>query len=111
MSREERERLHDILEAIDAIRSHAAVAGDAPPDLVRDAILYRLVVIGEAVKALPREMLVQQSNVNWRGIAGLRDLLTHEYFRIERERIDEIVEQHLDPLGQAVEEILAELDA
>lgn len=111
MSRKERQRLHDMLEAIDAIRAHAALADDAPPELVRDAILYRLVVIGEAVKALPRERLARQPNVNWRGIAGLRDLLTHEYFRIERERIDDIVEQHLDPLGHAVAEILAELDA
>ena len=111
MSREQRERLHDILEAIDAIRSHGALADEAPSELVRDAILYRLVVIGEAVKALPRDRLVRQSNVNWRGIAGLRDLLTHEYFRIERARIDEIVEQHLDPLEQAVGEILAELEA
>ena len=57
MSREERERLHDMLEAIDAIRSHAAVVDKASPELVRDAILYRLVVIGEAVKALPQESL------------------------------------------------------
>ena len=33
------------------------------------------------------------------------------YFRIERERIDEVVEQHLDPLNQAVPEFLAELGA
>jgi uncharacterized protein with HEPN domain len=111
VSREERDRLHDMLEAIDAIRSHAAVVDKASPELVRDAILYRLVVIGEAVKALPRERLARQPNVNWRGIAGLRDLLTHEYFRIARERIDEIIDQHLDPLEQAVDEMVAELDA
>lgn len=110
MSREERERLHDILEAIDAIRGHAAVADSAPPELVRDAILYRLVVIGEAVKAMPRDRLSRRPSVNWRGIAGLRDLLTHEYFRIERERIDEIIDQHLDPLDEAVGEMIAELD-
>ena len=110
MSREERERLHDILEAIDAIRGHAAVADEAPPELARDAILYRLLVIGEAVKALPNELRTQRPEVNWRGIAGLCDLLTHEYFRIERERIDEIVEQHLDALEQAVGEILLQLD-
>ena len=110
MSREERERLHDILGAIDAIRSHAAVADSAPPELVRDAILYRLVVIGEAVKALPPAKLARQPSVNWRGIAGLRDLLTHEYFRIERERIDEIIDQHLDPLDEAVGTMVAGLD-
>ena len=109
MSREERERLHDILEAIDAVRGHAAVSDNSPPQLVRDAILYRLVIIGEAAKFLPEEVRVRQPQINWRGIAGLRDLLTHEYFRIERERIDEIVDKHLDPLARAVAEILGEL--
>ena len=109
MSREERERLHDILEAIDAVRDHAAVSDNSPPQLVRDAILYRLVIIGEAAKFLPEEVRVRQPQINWRGIAGLRDLLTHEYFRIERERIDEIVDKHLDPLARAVAEILGEL--
>lgn len=107
MSREQRERLHDILEAIDAVRAHAAAGGAAPAETVRDAILYRLLVIGEAVKALPPELRDRQPDVNWRGITGLRDLLTHEYFRIERNRIDDIVDQHLDPLEQAVGELLA----
>jgi uncharacterized protein with HEPN domain len=109
VTRENRERLHDILEAIDAIRGHATVADDASPDLVRDAILYRLVVIGEAVKALPDEVRSGAPEINWRGIAGLRDLLTHEYFRIERVRIDEVVERELDPLDEAVAQLLAGL--
>ena len=109
MSREDGERLHDILEAIDVIRRHAAQTEAAPPELVRDAILYRLVVIGEAVKALPTERTAQRPEINWRGIAGLRDLLTHEYFRIERERIDEILVKELDPLDQAVGAMLAEI--
>ena len=110
MSRRDRERLHDILEAIDDVRGHAMAADIAPADVVRDAILYRLVVIGEAVRALPDDLLARQPGINWRGIGGLRNLLTHEYFRIDRRRIDDIVDAHLDPLQEAVSYLLAELE-
>lgn len=110
MSREERERLHDILAAIDGIRGHATQADDAAADLVRDAILYRLLVIGEAVKSLPREMLARHPEIDWRGIGGLRDLMAHEYFRIEQGRVDEIVRIHLDPLERAVGVLLTRID-
>jgi uncharacterized protein with HEPN domain len=106
VSREERERFQDILDSIQAIRSHAASA-DNSPLLVLDAILYRLVVIGEAVRAVSDETRSQHPDINWRGIAGLRDLLTHEYFRVDRKRIDDIIEQHLEPLARAVNQLLA----
>ncbi len=109
MSREERERLHDILEAIDAIRGHLAAGETSAPEVVRDAILYRLVVIGEAVKALPEDLTASKPEISWKGISGLRDILTHEYFRVDRARIDEILEQHLDPLEAAVGELLEDL--
>lgn len=106
MSREDRERLHDILDAIASIRAHSASAALVPGDVVRDAILYRLVVIGEAVKALPESVKAEQADLNWRGIAGLRDLLTHEYFRIESNRIDELLGEPLEALEQAVARLL-----
>jgi len=106
VSREDRERLQDILDAINAIRAHAAAAIVAPEDVVRDAILYRLVAIGEAVKALPDALLARSDSVNWRGIAGLRDLLTHEYFRIDATRVDELLGQPLDALEVAVTSLL-----
>ena len=108
MSREDRERLHDVLEAIDAIRGHAASLDDAPGAIVRDAILYRLVVIGEAVKAIPEATRAARPDINWRGIAGLRDLLTHEYFRIDSDRIQELLGEPLDTLEQAVGELLSQ---
>lgn len=108
MSREDRERLRDILEAIDAIRGHVMSLDAVPSDVVRDAILYRLVVIGEAARAMPDATKAQRADVNWRGIAGLRDILTHEYFRIEPARIDELLGEPLDALEQAIASLLAD---
>lgn len=72
---------------------------------VRDAILYNLVIIGEAVKHVGDTTREEAPDIPWRRIAGLRDLLTHEYFRIELGAIQKIVERDLRPLERAIEEL------
>ena len=57
MSDRERQRLADIQAAIDAIRSHLQ-RGDLTDGLIFDAVRIRLLEIGEAVKALPDDLLV-----------------------------------------------------
>ena len=95
------ERLSDIAAAITAIRAHLATA-DVSTDLRRDAILYNLLVIGEAVKALGEQTRARQPEVPWRQIAGLRDLIAHEYFRIDMDEIQSIVDQELKALSSAI---------
>lgn len=59
MTRDERERLRDIKEAIAAIRAHLARGSERPGAgdnaLLHDALLFQFVVIGEAVKRLAPE--------------------------------------------------------
>jgi uncharacterized protein with HEPN domain len=104
VTRGDAERLRDIKDAIAAIRSHSASAGE--PRLRRDALLYNLVIVGEAVKRLGPETTARHPEIPWKSIAGLRDLLTHEYFRIEMAEIRKIIDRDLGPLGAAVEGLL-----
>lgn len=87
MSRDEQERLRDIKDAIIAIRRHLEQAGKttaAKEDpLLHDALLFQFVVIGEAVKHLAPETRDAAPEIPWIDIAGLRDLIAHEYFRID----------------------------
>lgn len=112
MSRDERERLRDIKDAIDAIRAHLERSGatetQADDLLLHDALLFQFVVIGEAVKNLSPETRESEPQIPWSDIAGLRDLIAHEYFRIEIGRIIEIVDRDLPPLGQAVDRLLGD---
>ncbi len=106
MTRDESARLDDIAEAIRRIRGIAGPARARTPAaeaLVRDAILYNLVIVGEAVKHLGAATTGRAPDIPWRRIAGLRDLLTHEYFRIEMDAIRKIVDRDLGPLERAVE--------
>jgi uncharacterized protein with HEPN domain len=109
MSRDEQERLRDIQEAIAVIREHVAKTGKAKADkedsLLHDALLFQFVVIGEAVKHLGPETREAAPEIPWADIAGLRDLIAHEYFRIDIDRVLEIAERDLPPLERAISRI------
>jgi uncharacterized protein with HEPN domain len=76
VSYREQQRLADIQAAIDAIHSHLQ-RGGLSDGLVFDAVRIRLLEIGEAVKALPAELLDSQPSIPWRQIARMRDHLAH----------------------------------
>lgn len=50
---------------------------------IQDAIIRRIEIIGEAVKNLPREVKNKYSDIPWKRIAGMRDILIHEYWGID----------------------------
>jgi uncharacterized protein with HEPN domain len=110
VSRNEQDRLRDIRDAIVAIREHLARAGEQSSDedaaLLHDALLFQFVVIGEAVKNLAPETRESEPEIPWTDVAGLRDLIAHEYFRIEIDRVLAIVQRDLLPLEQAIDRLL-----
>jgi len=112
VSRDESDRLRDIKDAIVAIKEHLAPARGEPPGeadrLLHDALLFQFVVIGEAVKHLATETREAAPEIPWADVAGLRDLIAHEYFRIEVDRILAIVERDLPPLERAIDQLLGE---
>jgi uncharacterized protein with HEPN domain len=112
VSRNERERLRDIKDAIVAIHGHLSRARkqQAPRDdaLLHDALLFQFVVIGEAVKNLAPETRESEPESRGQMSPGLRDLIAHEYFRIEIDRVLAIVERDLPPLERAIDRLLNE---
>jgi uncharacterized protein with HEPN domain len=76
--------------------------------LLHDAVLYEFIVLGEAVKHLSSVTRAQAPEVPWQDVAGLRDLIAHEYFYIEMPRVLEIVERDLPVLEQAIIRLLAD---
>ena len=59
----------------------------AADDLVTDAVLRNLELLGEAAKQIPDSVRDRHPEVPWRRIAGLRDVLAHAYFGLEDETI------------------------
>ena len=76
----------------------------------QDAVARRIEVIGEAVKRLPESLCQQHPEVPWREIAGARDVLIHEYFRIDVRLAWEMVQKDIPDLAARIRKILRELE-
>ena len=108
MSRPDEARLGDIVEAIAAIRDHLT-RGDLHDGLVYDAVRVRLIEIGEAVKGIDPNLLDGASGVPWKEIARMRDHLAHRYFDTEHAIVQDVVDNDLGPLAEAVESLINRL--
>lgn len=102
MTYRDEQRLADITAAITAIRSHAQ-RGSLTDGLVFDAVRIRLLEIGEAVKALPAELLDREPLIPWNQIARMRDHLAHRYFDTTHSIVQATIDNDLDVLADAVD--------
>lgn len=66
--------------------------------MVYDAVIRNLEVLGEAAENIPDEVRGQSPQVEWRKIAGLRDVLAHVYFGLEDETLWDIVRNKIPAL-------------
>ena len=114
MPRDVTQYLRDILQAIRDIEQYTAGAKDFDAfssDAMRiHAILYNLEIIGEAIKNIPATMKKKYSYVEWRKMAGLRDILAHEYFGISLEIVWGVIKNNLPVVKEQIEGILSEIE-
>lgn len=104
--------LNDILKSVRKIQKYTEgkVYDDfIENDLLVDGVIRNLEVIGEAVKNIPAGFRKKYPFVEWKSIAGLRDILIHEYFGIDYELLWDIVENKIPSLGKQIEAILKDL--
>ena len=110
MSRDYKVYLQDVLEAAQKVRQFTAgftldtFSQDAK---TLDAVVRNLEIIGEAVKHLPEDVRSRYPGLDWKKIAGLRDILIHEYFGVNVEVIWDVVRQKIPELEKAVHALSA----
>lgn len=109
MSRQDEARLGDILEAVEAIRDHLT-RGDLHDGLVYDAVRVRLIEIGEAVKGIDPDLLGGAPGVPWKEIARMRDHLAHRYFDTDHAIVQDVLDNDLGPLAEAVRSLIDRID-
>jgi uncharacterized protein with HEPN domain len=73
-----------------------------------DAVVRNLEIIGEAAKQIPVDMRARYPQVEWRKIAGLRDVIAHEYFGIDEDILWDVVGNRVPALLDDLQRILAE---
>jgi uncharacterized protein with HEPN domain len=112
MPRDFRVYLDDILAAIGKILRYTAGLSSeefAADEKTLDAVIRNLEIVGEATKKVPVDIRAAHSEVDWGKIAGLRDILIHEYFGIDTMILWDIVQNKLPQLEEQVRRILTEM--
>jgi uncharacterized protein with HEPN domain len=104
------ERLRDIHEAIARIEKYTQQDRTSfdQNELVQTWVIHHLEIIGEAARAIPQEYRQAHPDIPWGQISGMRNILIHMYFGIDRDIVWAVVEHDLPHLKSSVQEILTE---
>lgn len=72
----------------------------------QDAVIRRLEILGEAVKRVPHDVRERHPHIPWKQIAGMRDVLIHEYADVSLPRVWKVITGELAPLKRTMQEML-----
>lgn len=101
--------LQDIQESILAIEEYTRdIAEDEfySNRQLQDAIVRRLEIIGEAVKNIDADFRDKYPQIPWKKVAGMRDVVAHEYFGVKLDRVWDVVRNDLPRLKKEIFEIM-----
>jgi len=73
------------------------------------AVLYNLAIIGEAAGSLLPEIEILYPEIPWVDIRGIRNIVVHEYFRVNLEIIWKTIQTDLPPLIQQLQEVMEQI--
>lgn len=109
--RDDRERILDMLEAIDRIERHTEKGREAfeRDELIQTWVVHHLEIIGEAASKLSQEFRDTHQEVPWPQIVAMRNVIAHEYFGIDLDAVWQVVERDLPELTQKLNTIEQEL--
>ncbi len=104
--------LADMLESIEKIERYTRGLNFeqfAANDLVVDAVVRNLEIIGEAARRIPEALRQRYPDVPWRRVVGLRNVVVHEYFDVDLGIVWTIVRENLPTLKEFLRNMLADL--
>jgi len=108
MKRDYRLYFDDILESINRIKAYIkgiTLEEFLRNDLIFDAVIRNLEVIGEAANKVPDSIKEEYAMIPWQRMVGLRNVLIHEYFGVDREIVWKIVSEDLPKTIVLIEKV------
>jgi uncharacterized protein with HEPN domain len=107
--RETAERLQDIYEAIKRIEKYTQAGREVfdQDELVQTWVIHHLEIVGEAARAIPQDYRNAHPEISWGQISGMRNILIHMYFGIDRDIVWAVVERDLPLLKSSIKTLLA----
>ncbi len=110
--RDPKERLRDILEAIEAIERYLKRGRTAfeQDELLQGWFVRHLQIIGEAARAIPEDVRALAPEIEWGKIVGMRNILVHGYFQIDADIVWHAASRDAPALKPAIERLLNRLE-
>ena len=110
--KDERLYLSNIQECIERIEEYTQAGKEEfmRTKMIQDAVIRNFEIIGEATKGLSPNLRSKYSDVPWQQMAGLRDVLIHDYLKVNLNLVWQIIEQNLADLKSQVTAILRNLN-
>ncbi len=105
--------VRDMLKAIDKVSRYTEgmdAATFADDEVIVDAVLRNLEVLGEAARNVPGEVRDDHPEIPWRRMVGFRNIVAHVYFGVDLENVWKIVSENVPPVRPALERLLEELE-
>ena len=106
--RDNRERLEDIIEAINRIEKYATKGKKEfqNNELIQNWFISNLQIIGEAVNKLDYELKENNPDIPFKEIIGMRNILVHGYFDIDLNIVWNVIENELTPFKNKIIELI-----
>lgn len=105
--------LKDILEAICKIEKYTedlSFDDFFENELIQDGVVRNLEIMGEAVKNIPDIIKRRNPELEWKKIAGLRDILIHAYFGMDVDIVWDIVKNKIPEMKEKISMILSKMN-
>ncbi|MCA1785491.1 MAG: DUF86 domain-containing protein [Desulfobacteraceae bacterium] len=75
-----------------------------------DAVLQQLMIIGEAASHVPDGAVIKSSDIDWKQIRGIRNVIVHEYFRVSKQIVWNTVKEDLPFIIEPLKKLLSSED-
>ncbi len=107
--KDDRERLRDILEAIERIQRYASRGRDAflTDELLQTWVVHHVQIIGEAARQISETLKATHPEIPWPAIVAMRHVLVHQYFDVDPEEVWITVDRDIPDLKHKLDLIIS----